>query len=375
MPEFENMPTSSEASERDKAPLTIEEIKESGAPEVPEKGKELMEQISAEEKRMIDQTTEAMPIGFKAEVLEAVKQQIQLLKELSQGLKEKINWEKVDKRKALAIGAYAIASIAGGFAATAEAGGTTDDADELTDDQVNSVLRNAVFNELDNIANFTDQDGALFLQTAQDLAEAMNRNNIPNAQVQYSMGIEQMVKWIEYAKSNNINIEVGLQEILKDFSVSEEISAPQAAGASEQGETPQESGGDQTFTDLPESVKLEFDGQYSEVEKMNIQQYYDFTAETVKEVAEEFESWKLKYGYKDNFNDFQSAVSDWINQTNERLKHIVEQVQKPDSKITATSTGNMDPKTAAEMSLDAIDSQVKLRNADEKVRDAFEDME
>jgi hypothetical protein len=359
-------PAEENKSEVDPVKLSFEEMEDSSNPETPENAEELLEQLSVEDKKQVEKITAEMPLSAKAEIMQAVAEQVKLFKELGAGLKEKIDWSKLDKKKVMALSAYAMISVMGGFAANAEAAEDDQEGGEaLTADFVKDIVNNAVINDLKTMDNLSNAEGQEFMDTAYELANAMDKNGVQNPQMKFDMAIEGMVDYITWAKGEqgtqvNADFSSGLQEIFEVYSAAEaEVLVAETSP--------------ETFTDLPESKTLEFGEHISSYEQSKAQEYYDYTVELMDEGADEFEGWKLKYGHKANFGEFQEAVGQWLDGLKGELESVENYATNPESTLKISMNGNMSAETFAEMRIDMIGSQVNLRTIDEKFDDAFKE--
>ena len=358
--------------------LTKEDVE---AYEVPgaEKILEIMsEEVSKEDKEKLKEVVDTMPLNKKAEIVKIFKNQLKLFKDLGMGLGEKINWDSKKKKAVVCLGIYALMNVMGSVlhASESDTESDTDLGDDLDASFVKSTLSNA-FNELE-LKNVTEDAGALFFSASIELAKEMNERGVEK--MRYAYVVDKMLKWSECVQENKGSLEelqYGLTEISGDYLEHlDNLEKLEDQTDSSDSDTSIESGHESISNEivLPEKIELEFDSHFSEVEKMNIQEYYNVTIEEIHAAAEKFEWWGEKYGHKENFTDFEKGAKDYISELIDMTKQIENNANDSDfnGSFYVNKVGNNAVELAAEVKLEEVASRTSLRTAEEKMNDAFD---
>lgn len=128
--------------------------------------------------------------------------------------------------------------------------------------------------------------------------------------------------------------------------------------------------------EIPQTVNLEFGGQYTESEKAELEKYVDHTLKTAQAMDNQFKNWEEKYGQKPNFGLFKQEVVSHINNDIARVNEIVDTVNNaaPAEKIKVVISGNMGPEDLAGSVLDGLSGKANLRSQFERADDSFEEL-
>lgn len=335
---FKNKEKEESSKQEDLKSITKEDIENYKEPESKEKVENIMESISESEKEIVEKAVDKFPERAKKEIIQGIKTNIDLLKSLGQGLKEKIDWKKINKKKIVALGIYAM----GAFMGTAlEASESDPDNPFETEDTIDAdFVKATIFGHLEDfsqIEGLTQEGGNMFIEMAINLAEKMIEQENGNKQ-DYDIAVKEMADFTEWCQDKNVSLDQykgGLQEIINDFiQESEDKSAESSEEATES-----EFGIESIGINLPEKFDLEFDDQYSDYEQTKIQKYYNNKVELTHELAEQMSVLGEKYGDRSNWGEFEKEVKKVIQNEINELNNLEKEVKDANSNIKVTSLG------------------------------------
>ena len=344
--------------------ISEEDIKNFKKPESPELVDEMMESVTEDEKKALININEQLPSSVKAQILAGVTNNIQILKEFGNNIGEKIDWDKVDKKKLIALGIYGAGALMGGVADNVEA---EDSNDGLDSDFIKGTLSSSISN-FEQIDGLSQEEGSLFIRKAIALAEVNDMDRL-----NYGFAVNEMESWVKYSHENNVSMqqfEYGLDEIVAKF------SEPENKEGSDDQESAEFNKYEDMTADLPETGELEFNDNFSEYEKMQIQEYYDVNVGTVNELTKLLTEWEAKYGYKSNFASFENNVKDRVDSIISELNDIKDGVQRSDYKIevSISSVGGNPSRLKAEGIMNIVEAKSHLLSDSEIIEKLFDDM-
>lgn len=318
--------------------LTKEEIKNYKKPESKEKAENIMESISETEKEVVEKTVDKFPERAKKEITQAVKTNIDLLKSLGQGLKEKIDWKKTNKKKLVALGIYAM----GAFMGTALEASESDSENPFeAEDTIDSdFVKATIFGHLEDfnqLEGLNQEGGSIFIEMAVDLAEKMLEQEKGNKQ-DYDIAVKEMAKFTKWCQNENVDLgqyKYGLQEIIDDFVQEDKGDSLESPEQTAEGDF----GGESIGITLPEKFDLEFSDQYSEFEQAKIQEYYNNKVDLIHELAEQMNDLGEKYRDRANWENFEKEVKKTIQNEIDELNKLEKDVEGSKVEVKVTSLG------------------------------------
>ena len=360
--------------------LTVEDVENYEQPGADEILDIMSEEVSKEEQENIKEMTTKMPLSMKAEIVKIFKEQIGLFKELGNGLGEKIHWNKKKTKAVVCLGLYGLMNVMGGMLSAEEV--DAEDGMDLEGDldinSIQSTLQGPLAELKDD--GISTEGYNLFMKSSIELAKEMKgMDEVNSPKIRYSYVVDKMLDWTKSVQEDGSSLEKlqeGLTEITSDYLEHldglEDLQEQNNSGDLDSAESDTEAISDEII--LPEKGELEFDSHFSEVQKMNIQAYYDSTIEEIHAAAEEFEWWANKYGSKSNFSEFEKEAKEYINNLVDFVENIENNVsnQDFDDKIYVNQIGKDNPQSNAEDNLEALAGKAKIRTSEEASIDAFE---
>jgi len=347
----------------------------------------LLERIPNKLKNLARKAVDRIPDQAKKEIHQSIAYNIKLLKEAAKGLKEKIDWKSLDKKAIAALVIFAFGSITGGVLEAGEAG-EEDDAeefdgeDDIDQDFVEHTIYNAV-GDLEQIDGLSQEGGSDFIQAAVELGAKMSNEGLTRQD--YNFAINAMIELTKHAAQRDASLDQyneSLDDLVQDFTQSKEaVESSEASNMdndidneveSEKGE---EFGSESTGMTLPEKFDLEFDSSFSEFEQAEIQNYYDYTVDTIHELAEQMSDWGEKYGHKANWGQFEAKTKNYIQDQINHVNHIAESAEKGSNmRNWLDEIGDLSPKEKADQILSHFSGITRLRTKIESAKDAFDQL-
>ena len=353
----------------EKLEITVKSIKDHEIqPDSENNAADQVKEIPQADKNILDKLSKIISPEVKAELLQAFNEQLSLLKEAIQAFSEKINWGEVDEKKAAAYALYALGGVIGTLSASNPA--ESAEGDENQGSNFDQIFLDNVHNDYEQFKTMGAQKemADLYLDKTKELYGIARDRNLPIIRVQQAM--DGMMAFTESTVNDNgdiFQLKTGYDEIINDFSKENIDSANQEIENKNELDTNL----DQNFGLLPEKEELKFCDKYTPLKQSQIQQYYNGEIDTIHEMAIQFNDWQKQYGHKDNFDQFESNVSEAIAKESERLIDIKETVADPGRTLNLNSVGSgkIDSKMVAAARLIKLDDEIRMRTTAEKLND------
>ncbi|NQT50194.1 hypothetical protein HQ571_05855 [Candidatus Kuenenbacteria bacterium] len=332
-----------------------------------------VEKITKKDKKLVDQIRKLLPPEARLEITQALKNNIALIKELGGHLKGGFDFKNMNKKKALALGAYLMVSFGSSAAFGAEAEHSSEggeDSFELNSTQGLQYFKTALIERVDAMKPVLDSvdNGKIFIEEAIATYKDMSAKGA--SKIMLDTALDQMQNAtieLQDADADEDLIRQTLHDIGEIYSGDVESDKAELEKQNEELAEP-------VNVEKPVAQELEFNEKYSAYEKTQIQEYYDFSVEIIDEMEDELNSYKLKYGNKPNYPEFEKVVMERISTDTQRLNRLADNVKAGEADVKAYVVGTKDAELVAESILLLVDSQVRLRTIQERGDDAFAEM-